>query len=38
MKNEMGEPEGKRFLGRHRRRQEDNIKSDFIEIGREDED
>ena len=28
-----GEPEGKRPLGRHRRRWEDNIKMDFQELG-----
>jgi hypothetical protein len=29
----VGKPEGKRSLGRLRRRCEDNIKMDFIEIG-----
>ena len=29
----MGETEGKRSLGRHRRRWEDNIKMDIQEIG-----
>jgi hypothetical protein len=29
----VGRPEGKRPLGRHRRRWEDNIKMDFREIG-----
>jgi hypothetical protein len=29
----VGEPEGKRPLGRPRRRWEDNIKMDLIEIG-----
>ena len=29
----MGEPEGKRLLGRPRRRWEDNIKMDFQEVG-----
>jgi hypothetical protein len=29
----VGRPEGKRPLGRHRRRWEDNIKVDFGEIG-----
>jgi hypothetical protein len=30
----MGKPEGKRPLGRRRRRWEDNIKMDFQEVGR----
>jgi hypothetical protein len=29
----VGKPEGKRPLGRHRRRWEDNIKMDLREIG-----
>ena len=29
----VGKPEGKRPLGRHRRRREDNIKMDFQEVG-----
>ena len=29
----MGKPEGKRPLGRHRRRREDNIKMDLQEVG-----
>ena len=29
----MGKPEGKRPLGRHRRRWEDNIKMDLQEVG-----
>ena len=29
----MGKSEGKRSLGRHRRRWEDNIKVDFQELG-----
>ena len=29
----MGRPEGKRPLGRHRRRWEDNIKMDLQEVG-----
>jgi hypothetical protein len=29
----VGEPSGKRPLGRHRRRWEDNIKMDFQEVG-----
>ena len=29
----MGESEGKRALGRHRRRWEDNIKMDLQEVG-----
>ena len=29
----MGEPEGKRPVGRHRRRLEDNIKMDLLEVG-----
>jgi hypothetical protein len=29
----MGKPEGKRPLGRHRRRWEDNIKVDLQEVG-----
>ena len=29
----VGKPEGKRPLGRHRRRWEDNIKMDFQEVG-----
>jgi hypothetical protein len=29
----VGRPEGKRPLGRHRRRSEDNIKMDLREIG-----
>jgi hypothetical protein len=29
----VGRPEGKRPLGRHRRRREDNIKMDLREIG-----
>jgi len=29
----VGKPEGKRSLGRHRRRWEDNIKEDFQEVG-----
>jgi len=29
----MGKPEGKRRLGRHRRRWEDNIKMDLQEVG-----
>jgi hypothetical protein len=29
----IGKPEGKRSLGRHRRRWEDNIKMDLREIG-----
>jgi hypothetical protein len=29
----VGEPEGKRPLGRHRRRWEDNIKMDLQEVG-----
>jgi len=29
----MGKPEGKRPLGRHRRRSEDNIKMDLQEVG-----
>ena len=30
----MGKPEGKRPLGRPRRRREDNIKMDLEEVGR----
>jgi hypothetical protein len=30
----MGKPEGKRPLGRYRRRWEDNIKMDLQEVGR----
>jgi len=30
----VGKPEGKRLLGRRRRRWEDNIKMDFQEVGR----
>ena len=30
----VGKPEGKRPLGRHRRRLEDNIKMDLQEVGR----
>ena len=30
----VGKPEGKRLLGRPRRRLEDNIKKDFQEVGR----
>jgi len=30
----VGNPEGKRPLGRHRRRWEDNIKMDLQEVGR----
>jgi hypothetical protein len=33
---EVGKPEGKRALGRPRRRWEDNIKKDFQEVGRRD--
>ena len=29
----MGKPEGRRPLGRHRRRWEDNIKMDLLEVG-----
>jgi hypothetical protein len=29
----VGKPEGKRLLGRPRRRSEDNIKMDFQEVG-----
>ena len=29
----VGKPEGKRSLGRHRRRWEDNIKMDLQEVG-----
>jgi hypothetical protein len=29
----MGKPEGKRPVGRHRRRREDNIRTDLREIG-----
>jgi hypothetical protein len=29
----VGKPEGKRPLGRHRRRWEDNIKADLQEVG-----
>jgi hypothetical protein len=29
----VGKPEGKRPLGRHRRRREDNIKMDLQEVG-----
>jgi hypothetical protein len=29
----VGKPEGKRLLGRHRRRCEDNIRMDLREIG-----
>ena len=29
----VGKPEGKRPLGRHRRRWEDNIKTDFQKMG-----
>jgi hypothetical protein len=29
----VGKPEGKRPLGRHRRRWEDNIKADIHEVG-----
>jgi hypothetical protein len=29
----VGKPEGKRQLGRHRRRWEDNIKMDFQKVG-----
>jgi len=29
----VGKPEGKRLLGRHRRRWEDNIKMDLQEVG-----
>jgi len=29
----VGKPEGKRLLGRHRRRREDNIKMDLQEVG-----
>ena len=29
----VGKPEGKRHLGRPRRRWEDNIKMDFMEVG-----
>jgi hypothetical protein len=29
----MGKPEGKRPLGRHKHRWEDNIKTDFQEVG-----
>jgi hypothetical protein len=29
----VGKPDGKRPLGRHRRRREDNIKTDIREIG-----
>jgi len=29
----VGKPEGKRPLGRHRRRWEDNIKTDIQEVG-----
>jgi len=29
----VGKPEGKRPLGRHRHRWEDNIKMDFREVG-----
>jgi len=29
----VGKPEGKRSLGTHRRRWEDNIKMDFQEVG-----
>ena len=29
----VGKPEGKRLLGRPRRRWEDNIKADFQEVG-----
>ena len=31
----VGKPEGKRPLGRHRRRWEDNIKMDLQELGRD---
>jgi len=34
----VGKPEGKRPLGRHRHRWEDNIKMDFQEVGCEDVD
>jgi len=34
----VGKPEGKRPLGRHRHRREDNIKMDFQEVGCEDVD
>ena len=29
----VGKPEGRRPLGRHRRRREDNIKTDLQEVG-----
>ena len=29
----VGKPEGKKSLGRHRHRREDNIKMDFQEVG-----
>jgi hypothetical protein len=29
----VGKPEGKRTMGRHRRRWEDNIKADLQEVG-----
>jgi hypothetical protein len=29
----VGKPEGKRLLGRHRRKWEDNIKTDLQEVG-----
>jgi hypothetical protein len=29
----LGKPEGRRLLGRHRRRWEDNIKMDLQEVG-----
>ena len=32
-RGEVGKPEGKRQLGRHKRRWEDNIKMDIQEIG-----
>jgi len=32
----VGKPEGKRPIGRHRRRWEDNIKMDLQEVGCED--
>jgi NADH:ubiquinone oxidoreductase subunit len=34
-KNLIGKPEGKRSLGRHRRRWEDNIRNDLRKIGLE---
>jgi hypothetical protein len=34
----VGKPEGKRLLGEHKCRWEDNIKIDVMEIGRENED